>query len=136
MTNPPPWAGNCPLRLGMRRRRGPCHRTPRRETRSCRSLKRRWYAKRAACLAGFVEGIVRSQNNGLPVPGAFLQILGTGFATFADQTGHYHLAFDPNLVDQCRSQVVRVTAPGYRARTLILAAGSWSENTIQMAMRR
>ena len=84
---------------------------------------------------GVVEGVVRSERDGLPVPGAFLQLLGTGSATFADDVGHYRLHFDPKLVDRCHSQVVRVTAPGYRARTMVLAYGTWSDNVVDMKGR-
>jgi hypothetical protein len=81
---------------------------------------------------GVIEGIVRTETGGRPIAGAFLQMLGTGSATFADASGHYRLSFDPSLVDACRSQVVRVTAPGYRARTMILTLGRRSDNAIDM----
>jgi hypothetical protein len=84
---------------------------------------------------GVVEGVVRTARGGLPVPGAFLQLLGTGSATFADDAGHYRLTFDPRLVDRCHSQIVRVTAPGYRARTMVLAYGAWSDNVVDMRGR-
>jgi hypothetical protein len=84
---------------------------------------------------GMVEGIVRSETNGRPLPGAFLQLLGTGSATFSDARGHYRLTFDPSLVDRCRSQIVRVSAPGYRARNMVLAYGAWSDNSIDMDVR-
>ena len=84
---------------------------------------------------GVIEGIVRTKSGGLPIPGAFLQMLGTGSATFADGAGHYRLTFDPSLVDACRSQVVRVTAPGYRARTMILTWGLASDNVVDLASR-
>jgi hypothetical protein len=82
---------------------------------------------------GMIEGIVRTESGGRPIPGAFLQMLGTGSATFADESGHYRLTFDPALVDACRSQLVRVTAPGYRARTMILSYGLASDNTGDLA---
>ena len=82
-----------------------------------------------------MEGVVRSERDGQPVPGAFLQLLGTGSATFADDAGHYSLRFDPKLVDRCHSQIVRVTAPGYRARTMVLAYGTWSDNVVDMRGR-
>jgi hypothetical protein len=85
---------------------------------------------------GVIEGIVRTESGGLPIPGAFLQMLGTGSATFADASGHYRLTFDPSLVDACRSQLVRVTAPGYRARTMILTWGLPSANVVDLASRR
>lgn len=84
---------------------------------------------------GVVEGVVRNEHDGQPVPGAFLQLLGSGSATFADDAGHYRLRFDPKLVDRCRSQIVRVTAPGYRARTMVLAYGTWSDNVVDMSGR-
>jgi hypothetical protein len=85
---------------------------------------------------GVIEGIVRTESGGRPIPGAFLQMLGTGSATFADATGHYRLTFDPSLVDSCRSQLVRVTAPGYRARTMILTYGLASDNVVDLASKR
>jgi hypothetical protein len=84
---------------------------------------------------GVVEGVVRTERGGLPVPGAFLQLLGSGSATFSDDAGHYRLTFDPSLVDRCHSQIVRVTAPGYRARTMVLAYGTWSDNVVDMRGR-
>ena len=85
---------------------------------------------------GVIEGIVRVESNGRPIPGAFLQVLGTGFSTFADQTGHYRLRFDPALVDVCRSQLVRVTAPGYRARTMILSYGQAADNAVDLPAKQ
>jgi hypothetical protein len=84
---------------------------------------------------GVIEGIVRTESGGRPIPGAFLQMLGTGSATFADASGHYRLTFDPALVDACRSQLVRVTAPGYRARTMILTYGLASDNVVDLASK-
>jgi hypothetical protein len=84
---------------------------------------------------GVVEGVVRTERGGLPVPGAFLQLLGTGSATFSDEAGHYRLTFDARLVDRCHSQIVRVSAPGYRARTMVLASGTWSDNVVDMRGR-
>jgi hypothetical protein len=86
--------------------------------------------------AGVIEGIVRTESGGRPIPGAFLQMLGTGSATFADASGHYRLTFDPSLVDACRSQLVRVTAPSYRARTMILTYGLASDNVVDLASKR
>jgi hypothetical protein len=85
---------------------------------------------------GVIEGIVRTESGGRPIPGAFLQMLGTGSATFADTSGHYRLTFDPALVEACRSQLVRVTAPGFRARTMILTYGPTSDNVVDLASKR
>lgn len=84
---------------------------------------------------GVIEGIVRTESSGRPIAGAFLQLLGSGSATFADASGRYRLTFDPALVDVCRSQLVRVTAPGFRARTMILGIGFQSDNVIDLAVR-
>ena len=69
-----------------------------------------------------VMGIVRD-NNGRPLPGAHLQIVGAPFATFSDGQGNYRLEFDPALLAKCRVQVVRVSASGYRDSNLTLAIG-------------
>jgi carboxypeptidase family protein len=84
---------------------------------------------------GVIEGTVRTESSGRPIAGAFLQLLGSGSATFADGSGRYRLTFDPALVDVCRSQLVRVTAPGFRARTMILGLGFQSDNVIDLAVR-
>jgi hypothetical protein len=84
---------------------------------------------------GGIEGIMRTESSGRPIAGAFLQLLGSGSATFADASGRYRLSFDPALVDVCRSQLVRVTAPGFRARTMILGMGFQSDNVIDLAVR-
>lgn len=69
-----------------------------------------------------VMGIVRD-NNGRPLAGAHLQIVGAPFATFSDGQGNYRLEFDPALLAKCRVQVVRVSAAGYRDANLTLAIG-------------
>lgn len=69
-----------------------------------------------------VMGVVRD-NNGRPLPGAHLQIVGAPFATFSDGQGNYRLEFDPALLAKCRVQIVRVSATGYRDSNLTLAIG-------------
>jgi hypothetical protein len=81
---------------------------------------------------GHISGRITT-SSGIPLPGAHLQILGTPYVTFADGRGDYTLAFDKSLVDDCRSQVVRVTAPGYRAMNLVLALGPTGTNDVEMA---
>lgn len=61
--------------------------------------------------------------NSRPLAGAFLQIIGTSYSTYSDGTGVYRLVFDASLVDECRTQYVRVVANGYRGRNLILGVG-------------
>lgn len=62
-------------------------------------------------------------SNSRPLAGAFLQIVGTAYSTYSDATGLYRLVFDASLVDECRTQYVRVIADGYRGRNLILGVG-------------
>jgi hypothetical protein len=70
-----------------------------------------------------VVGRIFRQDNGQPLSGAHLQMLGTPYVTFSDGTGEYHFRFDLSLVDNCRTQYVRVTAPGYESRLLVLMVG-------------
>ncbi len=72
---------------------------------------------------GVVQGRVYRDNSGKPLPGAHLQILGTPYYTYSDPSGAFRLVFDRSLVDNCRTQSVRVWAPGYQARDLILYVG-------------
>jgi hypothetical protein len=72
---------------------------------------------------GVVVGRIFRQDNGQPLSGAHLQMLGTPYVTFSDGTGEYHFRFDLSLVDNCRTQYVRVTAPGYESRLLVLMVG-------------
>ena len=63
------------------------------------------------------------QDNGLPLAGAHLQMLGTPYVSFTNDVGEYSFRFDMSLVDNCRTQYVRVTAPGYESRLLVLMVG-------------
>jgi len=69
-----------------------------------------------------VVGVVRDER-GRPLPRAHLQLVGQVYATFTDGSGNYRLEFNPKLLDECRVQVVRVTADGYRGADLTLAIG-------------
>jgi hypothetical protein len=71
-----------------------------------------------------IEGRIFHEGTGRPLPGARLQILGTPYGTFANERGEYRLVFERKLVDRCRTQAVRVTAPGYQARDVILFIGN------------
>jgi outer membrane biosynthesis protein TonB len=81
-------------------------------------------ADSAAAQLGVVVGKIFRQDNGRPLAGAHLQMLGTPFVTFTDDQGEYHFRFDLSLVDNCRTQYVRVTAPGYESRLLVLVVGA------------
>ncbi|MFN8653913.1 MAG: hypothetical protein U0133_18545 [Gemmatimonadales bacterium] len=70
-----------------------------------------------------VAGRILKEGSNEPLAGARLQIIGTQYGTFANSRGEYRLVFDRTLVDRCRTQSVRVTAPGYGARDVILSIG-------------
>jgi len=72
---------------------------------------------------GMVLGRIYRQDNGRPLVGAHLQMLGTPYVTFTDGNGEYRFRFDMSLVDNCRTQYVRVTASGYESRLLVLVVG-------------
>ncbi len=70
-----------------------------------------------------VAGRILREGTNEPLSGARLQILGTQYGTWANSKGEYRLVFDRTLVDRCRTQSVRVTAPGYGSRDVILSVG-------------
>jgi hypothetical protein len=82
-----------------------------------------------------VSGRVYRQGTRIPLPGAHLQMIGTPYVAFSSDDGAYDLRFDPTLVDRCRTQYVRVTAPGFRAQTLVLYLGPSASNDIPMSQR-
>jgi hypothetical protein len=79
-----------------------------------------------------VQGRIFREDNGKPLAGARLQILGTQYGTFSNDKGDYKLVFDRTLVDRCRTQAVRVTAPGYRGRDVILYLGERSSSDVTL----
>ena len=72
---------------------------------------------------GTVVGRIFRQDNGRPLAGAHLQMIGTPYVTFTDETGEYRFKFDLALMDNCRTQYVRVSAAGYESRLLVLMVG-------------
>jgi hypothetical protein len=72
---------------------------------------------------GMVVGRIFRQDNGQPLAGAHLQMMGTPYVTFTDGKGEYRFRFDLALVDNCRTQYVRVSAEGYESRLLVLVVG-------------
>lgn len=72
---------------------------------------------------GTVEGRIYRQDTGQPLAGAHLQMIGTPYVTFTDGRGEYRFRFDLALVDNCRTQYVRVSAEGYESRLLVLLVG-------------
>jgi hypothetical protein len=84
---------------------------------------------------GVVVGRIYRGDTGQPLPGAHLQMLGTPFTAFTDETGEYHFRFELALVDNCRTQYVRVSAPGYQSRLLVLLVGA-NVRSEDVALRR
>jgi hypothetical protein len=72
---------------------------------------------------GMVVGRIFREDGGGPLPGAHLQMLGTPYTAFTDNQGEYRFRFDLSLMDNCRTQYVRVTAKGYESRLLVLMVG-------------
>jgi outer membrane biosynthesis protein TonB len=72
---------------------------------------------------GTVVGRIFRQDGGRPLAGAHLQMLGTPYVAFTDNQGEYQFRFDLSLMDNCRTQYVRVTARGYESRLLVLLVG-------------
>jgi hypothetical protein len=72
---------------------------------------------------GMVVGRIFREDGGGPLPGAHLQMLGTPYVAFTDNQGEYRFRFDLSLMDNCRTQYVRVSARGYESRLLVLMVG-------------
>jgi len=72
---------------------------------------------------GTVVGRIFREDGGRPLAGAHLQMLGTPYVAFTDGEGEYQFRFDLSLMDNCRTQYVRVTAKGYESRLLVLLVG-------------
>jgi hypothetical protein len=77
----------------------------------------------SAPILGTVVGRIFRQDSGRPLAGALLQMLGAPYVAFTDDNGEYRFRFDLALVDNCRTQYVRVSAPGYETRLLVLMMG-------------
>lgn len=73
---------------------------------------------------GVVEGRILRGDDGAPLGGAHLQMIGTPYTAFTDDDGGYRFRFDLSLVDHCRTQYVRVSAKGYEPRLLVLVVGA------------
>jgi hypothetical protein len=79
-----------------------------------------------------VQGRIYRQDTGGPLAGARLQILGTPYGAFSDSRGQYRLVFDRSLVDACRTQSVRITAPGYEGRDVLLYVGNQPNSDVPL----
>jgi hypothetical protein len=74
-------------------------------------------------IQGVVQGVVRDVDGGGPLPGALLQMVGQPFSTFANNRGEFRLLFDIQLMADCRTQYVRIEAPGFRSQMLPIVIG-------------
>lgn len=63
------------------------------------------------------------RDNGQPLSGALLQMVGTQYVAFTDEQGEYRFVYDLSLIEDCRTQYVRVSAKGYESRLLVLVIG-------------
>jgi hypothetical protein len=79
-----------------------------------------------------VQGRIYHEGTGIPLGGARLQILGTPYGAFSDPSGNYRLVFARELVNRCRTQMVRVSAPGYRGRDVILYMGEYGNGDVPL----
>jgi hypothetical protein len=84
---------------------------------------------------GTVEGRIYRQDNGRPLAGAHLQMVGTPYVAFTDGGGQYRFRFDAALMDNCRTQYVRVTAAGYESRLLVLVLGPNRSEDVHLRRR-
>jgi hypothetical protein len=84
---------------------------------------------------GTVVGRIFRQDNGRPLAGAHLQMIGTPYVTFTDGTGEYRFKFDLALMDNCRTQYVRVSAAGYESRLLVLLLGPNRSEDVRLRRR-
>ena len=85
---------------------------------------------------GTVVGRIYRQDNGRPLAGAHLQMLGEPYVAFTDATGEYRFQFDLSLVGNCRTQYVRVSAAGYESRLLVLMVGPDARSQDVLLRRR
>ena len=84
---------------------------------------------------GTVVGRIFRQDNGRPLAGAHLQMIGTPYVTFTDATGEYRFKFDAALMNNCRTQYVRVSAAGYESRMLVMVMGPNRSEDVRLRRR-
>lgn len=75
------------------------------------------------------------RDDGRPLSGALLQMVGTQFVAFTDEAGEYRFSYDMSLIENCRTQYVRVSAKGYESRLLVLVIGAQVRSE-DVALRR
>jgi hypothetical protein len=84
---------------------------------------------------GTVVGRIFRQDNGRPLAGAHLHMIGTPHVAFTDGNGEYRFRFDMALVGNCRTQYVRVSAAGYESRLLVLMLGPNRSEDVRLRRR-
>jgi hypothetical protein len=84
---------------------------------------------------GTVQGRIYRQDNGRPLAGAHLQMVGTPYVAFTDGSGEYRFRFDLSLAGNCRTQYVKVTAAGYESRLLVLVLGPNRSEDVHLRRR-
>jgi len=84
---------------------------------------------------GTVQGKIYRQDNGRPLAGAHLQMVGTPYVAFTDGSGEYRFRFDLSLAGNCRTQYVKVTAAGYESRLLVLVLGPNRSEDVHLRRR-
>ena len=84
---------------------------------------------------GTVVGRIFRQDNGRPLAGAHLQMIGTPYVTFTDESGEYRFRFDLALMENCRTQYVKVSAAGYESRLLVLVVGPNRSEDVRLRRR-
>jgi hypothetical protein len=84
---------------------------------------------------GTVQGKIYRQDNGRPLAGAHLHMVGTPYVAFTDGSGEYRFRFDLSLAGNCRTQYVKVTAAGYESRLLVLVLGPNRSEDVHLRRR-
>lgn len=84
---------------------------------------------------GTVVGRIFRQDNGRPLAGAHLQMIGTPYVSFTDAAGEYRFKFDVSLMGNCRTQYVRVSAAGYESRLLVMVLGPNRSEDVRLRRR-
>ena len=84
---------------------------------------------------GTVVGRIFRQDNGKPLAGAHLQMIGTPYVAFTDGSGEYRFRFALSLMENCRTQYVKVTAAGYESRLLVLVLGPNRSEDVRLRRR-
>ncbi|MEP6573275.1 MAG: carboxypeptidase-like regulatory domain-containing protein [Gemmatimonadota bacterium] len=83
-----------------------------------------------------IIGHILRRDNRRPLAGAHLQMIGTPYSTFTDDTGRYEFRFSKELVEDCRTQLVRVEAPGYQTEWVYVVVSPGVPNDDLMLQQR